>query len=82
MHHKLLVSIETRGIPPILQNQKSEISNISKSATISMIQTALQPEIERRLDLRRQMDRLAVKTLLNLSQTKQCFSKCEKEEQD
>ena len=40
-----------------------------------MIQTALQPEIEKRLDARRRMDKLALEALLLFSDSNQSSSK-------
>ena len=40
---------------------------MSTKETISLIQTALQPEIEKRLESRRNMDRLAMEALLKFS---------------
>ena len=40
---------------------------MTNKETISLIQTALQPEIERRLEARRNMDRIAMDTLLKLT---------------
>ena len=43
------------------------LPDISSNETISLIQSALQPEIERRLEARRNMDKLAVETLIKFS---------------
>ena len=43
------------------------LPDISTNETISLIQSALQPEIERRLEARRNMDKFAVETLIKFS---------------
>ena len=58
-------SIQKNAVETI--ETQSTISTISNSETISLIQTALQPEIERRLEARRKMDRLAMQTLIQYS---------------
>ena len=41
---------------------------MSTDETLSLIQTALQPEIEKRLESRRNLDRIAMEALLKFSQ--------------
>ena len=57
------------------EKNSSRLPNISSNQTISMIQTALQPEIEKRLDARRKMDKLALEALLLFSDSNQRSSK-------
>ena len=57
------------------EKNSSRLPNISSNQTISMIQTALQPEIEKRLDARRKMDKLALEALLLFSDSNQSSSK-------
>ena len=45
----------------------SPLPGISSNETISLIQSALQPEIERRLEARRKMDKVAMETLIRFS---------------
>ena len=47
--------------------EESSSSGMSTKETISLIQTALQPEIEKRLESRRNIDRLAMEALLKFS---------------
>ena len=57
------------------EKNSSRLPNISSNQTISMIQTALQPEIEKRLDARRKMDKLALEALLLFSDSNHRSSK-------
>ena len=64
-HHGETSSIHKKSVETI--ETQSPISTISNSETISLIQSALQPEIERRLEARRKMDRLAMQALIQFS---------------
>ena len=50
-----------------IKNNPSSLPAMTNKETISLIQTALQPEIEKRLEARRNMDRIAMDTLLKLT---------------
>ena len=58
---------EIRTIQAKQIKDNSSVSGMSNKETLSLIQTALQPEIEKRLEARRNMDRIAMETLLKLS---------------
>jgi hypothetical protein len=64
-HHGETSSKQKNSVETI--ETQSPVSTISNSETISLIQSALQPQIERRLDARRKMDRLAIQTLIQFS---------------
>ena len=51
---------------------------MSTKETISLIQTALQPEIEKRLESRRNMDKLAMEALLKFSRPPSSTNQMEK----
>lgn len=55
-------------IPFITITEKEKSSGMSTDETLSLIQTALQPEIEKRLESRRNLDRIAMEALLKFSQ--------------
>ena len=56
-----------RTVKDDIETNKAPLPSISSEETISLIQSALGPEIERRMEARRQMDIVAMETLVQFS---------------
>jgi len=60
------------------EDSASNLTGISSNDTISLIQSALRPEIEKRLEARRKMDRLAMEALIQFSDSHPSTNQVEK----
>ena len=58
---------DKRTVKDEIETSKAPLPSISSEETISLIQSALGPEIERRMEARRQMDIVAMEALAQFS---------------
>ena len=58
---------DKRTVNDDIKPNEAPLPSISSEETISLIQSALGPEIERRMEARRQMDIVAMETLVQFS---------------